>query len=97
VGSIVLLPGHLQGMGREAACEVLARKAADFSSAKSAFPEPDYKDCSVIGAPADLPDGEYRVTFEGHFFLANRQRGLWLSQGSASRSTPRPPPTPKAE
>jgi hypothetical protein len=84
-GSIVLLHGHLQGMERHADCDVLARKPAFDGPNKSAQNGPAYTDCSVISAPVDLPDGEYRVTFENHFIIATRQLGLWLSVGSAKR------------
>ena len=33
-----------------------------------------YTDCSVVVAPADLPDGDYTVYFDGHSFLATRLR-----------------------
>jgi hypothetical protein len=83
--SIVLLRGSLQGMEREAECEVLARTLGFTWSVESAKRVPVYTDCSVLTAPPNLPDGEYLVTFEGNFVMATRQRGHWLSHGSATR------------
>ncbi|HEX4007445.1 MAG TPA: hypothetical protein VHX60_14815 [Acidobacteriaceae bacterium] len=37
-----------------------------------------YSRCSVIEAPADLPDGQYNVTFEGCTVAVLREGGLWL-------------------
>lgn len=88
LGAIVLLHGTVKGMGREAECEILARRAVmpvgpvTASSQSSA-----YTDCSVIGAPHDLPDGEYTVQFECHTFRATRHHGLWLSRSPALRTS----------
>ncbi len=74
-------------MEREADCEILARRIV-VPPAR----EPDalcfctYTDCSIVGAPPDLPDGEYTASFEGYTFQATCQRGLWLSCGPASRN-----------
>lgn len=72
-GAIVLLSGRVKGTDREAACEVLARRL--FRS---------YTDCSVITAPADLPDGEYTVYVEEHSFAATKHDGRWLSRGASA-------------
>lgn len=68
----VLIKGKLRGMGRAAACEVLATK--------SVVPEatsPIYSHCAVIEAPADLPDGDYEVEFSGEVAIMRLQDGCW--------------------
>ena len=56
----VLIKGILKGMGREAACELLATKNVVAEASR-----PVYSHCAVIEAPTDLPDGEYEVYFAG--------------------------------
>jgi len=81
----VLLKGFVQGMGREAQCEVLARRlpipADQGAEILHSF---IYADCSVVAAPPDLPDGEYLACFEGYSLSASLHRGLWFSRGPAS-------------
>lgn len=87
LGTVVLLHGTVEGMGQTAECEVLARRIIVPPDS-----QPDgrrfytYTDCSVIGAPFDLPEGEYLVHFEEYTFKATCQRGLWLSCGPATRN-----------
>jgi hypothetical protein len=40
-------------------------------------------DCTLIGGPADLPDGDYIASFEGFSAITIRRNGLWLSSGIA--------------
>jgi hypothetical protein len=84
-GTLTLLPGNLRGLGVDAKCEVLARRLSIDTGSKPVQRPYVYTDCSVIGAPADLPAGEYIVHFDGHRFLATSQRGLWFSHGIATR------------
>ena len=84
-GSIVLLRGILQGMGHHVECDILARKLAKRPNAVSPVGSPAYSDCSVLTAPSDLPDGEYRVAFDGHILVVNREYGVWLAKGTPSR------------
>jgi hypothetical protein len=84
-GTLTLLQGNLKGLGVDAKCEVLARKQLIVSGGRP-FQQPyTYKDCWVIGAPANLPAGEYVVYFDGHSFAAGGQRGLWFSRGPAMK------------
>jgi hypothetical protein len=77
-GSIVLLRGTVQGMGREAKCDVLVRK--EVSSSGSV----EYTDCSIITAPADLPDGKYGVMLDDHFFVEKNTRDLVYRRGCSA-------------
>lgn len=76
--SVVLIRGVIRGMGHESFCEMLAWKELFPGN-----PRPIYTTCSVITAPAGLPDGSYTVTFDGHVVSATRQGGLWLPNGTA--------------
>ena len=78
MGSVVLVPGVLRGMGREAKCQVLARKT---SSEESGV----YAEGFVLNAPAALPDGEYVVTFDRHTLRAIKERGMWLTSTDVTR------------
>jgi hypothetical protein len=85
MGTLTLLEGNLRGLGVEAKCEVLARRLS-IDAGSISLPRPyAYTDCTVIGAPADLPAGEYIVYFDGHSFAATSQRGLWFSHGIARK------------
>jgi hypothetical protein len=66
-------------MNREASCEVLARRHSvqDGSSYSEGF---------VLNAPADLPDGEYTILFNGHVLHASKDRGLWLTSHDVTRA-----------
>jgi hypothetical protein len=66
-------------MGREAKCDVLVRK--EVSSSGSV----EYTDCSIITAPADLPDGKYGVMLDDHFFVVKKTHGIWFTEGAAVR------------
>lgn len=83
-GSIVLLHGIIRGMGREAECGILARRVDD-SDPRFLHRSFRYFECSILTAPADLPDGDYIAYFAGHSVVATRTRGLWLSSGAAVR------------
>jgi hypothetical protein len=85
LGTIVLLHGTVTGPGLTAGCEVLARKViADEST--GLLPRPfAFTDCSVIGAPTDLPDGEYAIRFEGYSFTAACHHGIWFSRSHATK------------
>lgn len=84
-GNIVLLHGTVMGPGQIARCEVLARKvAADEGNGPQ--PQPcAFTDCSVIGAPTDLPDGEYVIRFEGYSFTAACHHGIWFSRSPTTK------------
>jgi hypothetical protein len=81
-GTLVLLHGIVRGMGQEAEVEVLTRRTQDFN-ASGIMPVFKYVDCTVISGAADLPDGDYIVSFAGHSAITNRRNGMWLSSGVA--------------
>ena len=83
-GSIILLHGKLRGMDREAECDILARRVDD-SDPRFLHRLFRYFECSILTAPADLPDGDYIAYFAGQSVVATRTRGLWLSSGAAVR------------
>lgn len=87
-GSVVLLHGVLRGMGREAACDILARRTTiEPFPAQFANRACLYEECSVLTAPSDLPDGDYLAFFDGHSLVATRARGIWISRGAAARDS----------
>jgi hypothetical protein len=81
----VLLDGRLKGMGRQADCQVLARKLLVYGEETASLRVFTYTDCSVIGAPSELPDGEYLVEFDEYSALAACHKGFWLSFGPPTR------------
>ena len=85
-GTVVLLHGSIKGMGREAECEILARRLPIPVDPRDPMPRLfTYTDCSVVEAPADLPEGEYLAQFEGYSLSVTLYRGLWLSRGPVAR------------
>lgn len=81
-GTLVLLHGLVRGMGQEVDVEVLTRRVQDHNEGSS-LPAYKYVDCTVIGGPANLPDGDYIVSFAGFSAITTRRYGLWLSSGVA--------------
>jgi hypothetical protein len=86
-GPIVLRHGVVKGKGREAKCDVLARKIPVVAThpGRPGSPEYTYSDCAVIDAPFDLPDGEYLMHFDDHIIAATKQGAYWLSRGVAKK------------
>jgi hypothetical protein len=67
------MSGRLSGMGREASCTV--------SAIKVSLPQLDITEfvkCDILLAPQDLPDGPYRVTFDGRTMRIKKLDGYWL-------------------
>ena len=75
----VMMAGRLRGMGREAECTVSAVKVS-----LPLLNVWEYVKCDIHLAPQDLPDGAYKVTFEGRTMQVNKLYGEWLD-GFASR------------
>jgi hypothetical protein len=78
--SVVLIHAWLEGMGCEVPCELLA--------IRESLSEPNrivYSRCSVIEAPHDLPDGNYRVTFDAFTVPAHKEAGLWMPDETPAR------------
>jgi hypothetical protein len=71
--SVVLIHGLLTGMGQHEPCEMLAIKESGSAATEEVFSR-----CSVIDAPQELPDGDYRVSFNGHSVSARKEGGLWV-------------------
>ena len=81
IGSVVRMDGVVRGMDREAHCDVLVRKGDPGTGS-------DYSDGFVLNAPADLPDGEYFVKFDGHAFVAKKEQGVWHHSTAILRLIP---------
>lgn len=77
--SVVLIHGLLRGMGHEGACEMLAIRESQTGGGS-----PVYSRCSVIDAPAGLPDGDYTVAFDGLLVPTKKESGLWVPDGATS-------------
>jgi hypothetical protein len=69
----VIMSGQLSGMGREVSCTVSAIKVSLPQLAISEFVK-----CDILLAPQDLPDGSYKVTFEGRTMRIKKLDGDWL-------------------
>ena len=78
----VVLQGTLQGMGRTAECSFVAVKT--WNTGRST--EARYSDCSVITAPADLPDGIYLLEFENNVTCVERRKRRWLVSSGPVRN-----------
>jgi hypothetical protein len=73
----VVLVGRLMGMGREETCTLHAERVSLPGIVVSHFSK-----CNVHHAPCDLPDGEYRVVFEGGMMPFQKRHGAWQALGS---------------
>ena len=69
----VMMLGRLRGMGHEAECTVSAVKVS-----LPLLNVCEYVKCDIHLAPEDLPDGPYRVTFEGRTMQVKKLYGDWL-------------------
>lgn len=69
----VLLPAQLAGMNQRVTCSVSAIKVAVPGTDKSNYSRP-----RIIGAPLDLPDGTYELTFAGRALTVQRRKGAWI-------------------
>jgi hypothetical protein len=69
----VLIHGVLTGMGRESHCELLVWKEASNDG-------PVYRQCRVVTAPLNLPDGNYVVAFDGRTVPTSKQNGWWVME-----------------
>jgi hypothetical protein len=77
MGSVVLLPALLKGMGHEVDCEVIARRLPHETS-ETLSSLITYSDCRVLTAPSDLPDGEYAIHLNSQVIPTLRRRGKWI-------------------
>ncbi|MGO9438794.1 MAG: hypothetical protein ACLPH3_25850 [Terracidiphilus sp.] len=69
----VMMLGQLRGMGHEAECTVSAVKVS-----LPLLNTWEYVKCDIFLAPEDLPDGPYKVTFEGRTMKIKKLDGYWL-------------------
>ena len=60
-------------MGREAQCEVMAKRQAPAGEGKEG-----YSDLRLIQGPTDFPDGDYVLHLDPVMLSARRRRGEWL-------------------
>ena len=65
----VMVPGQLRGMGRSANCTVCAVRIALQGGGAYQYVRP-----IVTGAPGDLPNGTYVLTFDGRADLPTLRR-----------------------
>lgn len=84
--SLVLLPAVISAAGLRASCEILARKQTLLSGKDGFGSDYTYTDCSIIGAPRDLPAGDYNIQFDAFVLRATCHGGRWLPNGHPSRS-----------
>jgi len=70
----VSMPGRLQGMGHDVACTVFAEKVLLPGTDVYEYDRP-----FVSGAPRDLQNGLYKLTFDGRVFSAKLHGGAWTS------------------
>jgi hypothetical protein len=73
--SLACIHGLLKGMGREVPCVMLA-----INEESSEAGPPVFTRCSVVDAAEDLPDGAYRVEFDGYSVSAKKEGGLWVPE-----------------
>ena len=71
---LVSVSGRLQGMGRDVACTVFAEKVSLRGTDIYEYVRP-----FITGAPRDLQNGLYKLTFDGRVLSAQRRGGSWLS------------------
>lgn len=69
----VLLKGRLRGMGREAMCEVMAKKNAPYGKSNDG-----YTSLRIMDAPDDWPDGDYVLHLDARTLSVRRRKGEWL-------------------
>jgi hypothetical protein len=70
----VLLPAKLIGMGLEANCTLNADRITIAGTDQY-----EYVHLIVASVPDDLPDGRYRLTFDGRTCEVQRLRRTWIN------------------
>jgi hypothetical protein len=71
---IVMVPGQLRGMRRAANCTVCAVKMEQLGTGTYEYVRP-----MVSGAPSDLPNGSYTLTFCGRVASVQLRNGAWMT------------------
>jgi hypothetical protein len=71
----LLVPGTLKRSDVESPCVVSAVKVTI-----PKFELWEFVKADVVEAPAELPDGEYELHFEGRRFKATKNAGHWNSE-----------------
>jgi hypothetical protein len=71
---LVSVSGRLQGMGRDVACTVFAEKVSRRGADAYEYVRP-----FITGAPRDLQNGLYKLTFDGRVLSAQLCNGGWSS------------------
>ena len=73
-GEVVTLSGHLSGMSQELDCSVTAVKF--WLSGDDSF---DYSLVIPFDTPPDLPEGIYKLSFDGRTMPIQRHGEAWLT------------------
>ena len=73
--TIVMLPGRLKGMGTEADCTV---GTTEISAPGSGLKR--YTKSTIDWVSADLPDGDYEVTYGGQTDKVRKRDGDWFAR-----------------
>lgn len=71
---VIMLEGHLEGMGRIEGCFVIAVKVPLQGTDRY-----KYEGASIHRAPEDLPDGPYTVLFDGRRGRVKLLGGRWYA------------------
>lgn len=77
VREAVRLSGRLQGMGRDVPCAVIAEKVTLPGTDVYEYARP-----MIADEPRDLPDGFYKVAFDGRTISVQRRDGAWIAPWS---------------
>jgi hypothetical protein len=70
---LVSMSGRLEGMGRDVTCTVFAEKVSLRGTDVYEYVRP-----FISGAPRDLQNGLYKLTFDGRVLSAKRKGGAWV-------------------
>lgn len=70
---LVSMLGRLQGMGHDVACTVFAEKVS--LPGTDAY---EHHRQFISGAPRDLQNGLYKLTFDGQAISVQRHNGAWV-------------------
>jgi hypothetical protein len=70
----VLLHGKLIGMGQQALCLLRAEKVGIAGTDQY-----EYARLAITSAAEELPDGRYKLVFDGRTCEVQRLRGAWIN------------------
>ena len=88
-GTIVLVRGTLRGLGRQAECELLARRNQSPELDSDGNRRYTFTGWQVLTAPSDFPDGEYTATTtQGDLVPVVKTGALWVAGTTSQPATP---------